>query len=284
MGEHNSRFLGVVSNSGGTVPSISHLTTSFGNSNFFVPYSHSRETSFAVTRSSLLNVEGCNRDSSGSWPDPRFLLASISGNQENGGFSTGHRSVYPEHLSDYSPFQNGNESLYQTVHPSWYVGYQSGSNRRIFPHSHSSFLQEVPSICVGQCSVSVSSTSFRPLYCSSGFHQNFSNSNCSFTLPVYSDSFISRRFPSQEFLSFYFRDSYKEGNQALSSAGFSNLLEKVGDSSFPKFHISRGEFQNRSRDSSTPSGKISVSLPENSFYSNINFSNSQTVLSTSGLS
>jgi hypothetical protein len=61
------------------------------------------------------------------------------------------------------------------------------------------------------------------------------------------------------------------------------FLEKVSDTSFPRFPVFGGTLQDRFRSDFSPRGKISVTLSENSYFQQQSFSHGSTILSTTGL-
>ncbi|CAG2227401.1 unnamed protein product [Mytilus edulis] len=113
----------------------------------------------------------------------------------------------------------------------------------VFPHSHFQNLQEIPSyIRLEQQSFPVQGSPFWPVYSPFGFYQNHAGSYSSPTFPVYSDSFLSGRFPSQGILPNQIEGSDRLGHQLFSVPRLPYLLEKVRDNSvsrlcFPGEHF-----------------------------------------------
>jgi hypothetical protein len=61
-------------------------------------------------------------------------------------------------------------------------------------------------------------------------------------------------------------------------------LEKVSDTSFPRLPVFGGTLEDRFRSDISPRRKISVILPENSYFQQQSFSHGSTILPTSGIS
>jgi hypothetical protein len=119
MGENYHGLVGSVSNSGGGASSsVAEVTSTVRDSHLFVSHVRNREAESSVGGSSVFDLERSNREGSGSFSIPRFLLPSFLSSQENWGYETSYRSFYPEYVSLGTPFQNGNQSF---LYPPWYV-------------------------------------------------------------------------------------------------------------------------------------------------------------------
>jgi CxxC motif-containing protein (DUF1111 family) len=57
-------------------------------------------------------------------------------------------------------------------------------------------------------------------------------------------------------------------------------LEKVSDTSFPRLPVFGGTLQDIFRSDFSPRGKISITLPENSYFQQQSFSHGSTILSS----
>ena len=77
--------------------------------------------------------------------------------------------------------------------------------------------------------------------------------------------------------------SYLPVYQTSSGPRLPYFLEKVSDTSFPRLPVFGGTLQDIFRSDFSPRGKISVSLPENSYFQQQSFSHGSTILPTFGL-
>jgi hypothetical protein len=84
----------------------------------------------------------CNRGSSSDSVDTRVLFSSLLGSQENWGNETCDRSLYSEQLPFCSPFQNGDQQVYQSLYSSRYVDHQTGPFGCLFPYPNFFGFQE----------------------------------------------------------------------------------------------------------------------------------------------
>ena len=90
---------------------------------------------------SLLLKKG-NRGNSSDSVDTRVLFASLLGSQENWGNETCDRSFYSEQLPFGSPFQNGDQQIYQSLYSSRYIDHQTGPFGCLFPYPNFFCFQE----------------------------------------------------------------------------------------------------------------------------------------------
>ncbi|CAG2239797.1 unnamed protein product [Mytilus edulis] len=201
---------------------------------------------------------------------------------EDGRNETGHRPIYSEQISYCSPLQNGNKQIHQGFNPSRNVDYFSGSFRRVFPHSYFPNLQEIPSLRLEQQSFPVQGSPFWPVYSPFGFYQNHAGSYSSPTFPVYSDSFLSGRFPSQGILPNQIEGSDRLGHQLFSVPRLPYLLEKVRDNSVSRLCFPGRTFPNQCRPSPPTRGEIYKTMSENTFIPDGSISHSTSILATSG--
>ncbi|VDI39779.1 Hypothetical predicted protein [Mytilus galloprovincialis] len=195
-----------------------------------ISLSHTQDpvkVSTSISRSGHNVTKSCNRGGVDLNSVSGILFPSFSGSKEDWRNEAGHRPIYSEQISYCSPLQNGNKQIHQGFNPSRNVDYFSGSFRRVFPHSHFPNLQEIPSLRLEQQSFPVQGSPFWPVYSPFGFYQNHAGSYSSPTFPVYSDSFLPGRFPSQGILPNQIEGSDRFGHQLFSVPRFPYLLEKV---------------------------------------------------------
>jgi hypothetical protein len=102
-----------------------------------------REVPSAVRGSSISFTEKCNRGNSSDSVDTRVLFSSLLGSQENWGNETCDRSLYSEQLPFCSPFQNGDQQVYQSLYSSRYVDHQIGPFGCLFPYPNFFGFQEI---------------------------------------------------------------------------------------------------------------------------------------------
>ena len=62
-----------------------------------------------------------------------------------------------------------------------------GTFRRLFPYSYLPFILQIPSVCLGQHSLPIQSSSIRPVNCNTSFYQCYTGSHSSSSFPGYSD-------------------------------------------------------------------------------------------------
>ncbi|VDH94414.1 Hypothetical predicted protein [Mytilus galloprovincialis] len=147
----------------------------------------------------------------------------------------------------------------------------------IFPN-----LQEIPSLRLEQQSFPVQGSPFWPVYSPFGFYQNHAGSYSSPTFPVYSDSFLPGRFPSQGILPNQIEGSDRFGHQLFSVPRFPYLLEKVRDNSVSRLCFPGRTFPNQCRPSPPTRGEIYKTMSENTFIPDGSISHSTSILATSG--
>ena len=118
----------------------------------------------------------------------RILFSSLHCSEEDRGNVTS-----PQHLLGCSPLQNGDQSFYQSFDSSRFVDHFPGSFRLLFPYSYLPFILQIPSVCLGQQSLPIQSSSIRPVDCTTSFYQSYAGSHSSSSYPSYSDSFLYGR-------------------------------------------------------------------------------------------
>ncbi|VDH97132.1 Hypothetical predicted protein [Mytilus galloprovincialis] len=143
-------------------------------------------------------------------------------------------------------------------------------------------LQEIPSLRLEQQSFPVQGSPFWPVYSPFGFYQNHAGSYSSPTFPVYSDSFLPGRFPSQGILPNQIEGSDRFGHQLFSVPRFPYLLEKVRDNSVSRLCFPGRTFPNQCRPSPPTRGEIYKTMSENTFIPDGSISHSTSILATSG--
>lgn len=282
MEENYLRLLCAVNNSRGINTSVQEPTSSVCSSNKFVSYSRPSKVSTSISRSGHNVTKSCNRGGVDLNSVSGILFPSFSGSKEDWRNEAGHRPIYSEQISYCSPLQNGNKQIHQGFNPSRNVDYFSGSFRRVFPHSHFQNLQEIPSLRLEQQSFPVQGSPFWPVYSPFGFYQNHAGSYSSPTFPVYSDSFLSGRFPSQGILPNQIEGSDRLGHQLFSVPRLPYLLEKVRDNSVSRLCFPGRTFPNQCRPSPPTRGEIYKTMSENTFIPDGSISHSTSILATSG--
>ena len=120
--------------------------------------------------------------------------------------------------------------------------------------------------------------------CTTGFYSGFPDGYSSLAYSGCSSSFLSERFSSEGIRFRKSFSSYLPVYQTSSGPRLPYFLEKVSDTSFLRLPVFRGTLQDRFRSDFSPRGKISVTLPENSYFQQQSFSHGSTILPTSGLS
>ncbi|CAG2222306.1 unnamed protein product [Mytilus edulis] len=128
----------------------------------------------------------------------------------------------------------------------------------------------------------VQGSPFWPVYSPFGFYQNHAGSYSSPTFPVYSDSFLSGRFPSQGILPNQIEGSDRLGHQLFSVPRLPYLLEKVRDNSVSRLCFPGRTFPNQCRPSPPTRGEIYKTMSENTFIPDGSISHSTSILATSG--
>ena len=282
MEENYLRLLCAVNNSRGINTSVQEPTSSVCSSNKFVSYSRPSKVSTSISRSGHNVTKSCNRGGVDLNSVSGILFPSFSGSKEDWRNEASHRPIYSEQISYCSPLQNGNKQIHQGFNPSRNVDYFSGSFRRVFPHSHFQNLQEIPSLRLEQQSFPVQGSPFWPVYSPFGFYQNHAGSYSSPTFPVYSDSFLSGRFPSQGILPNQIEGSDRLGHQLFSVPRLPYLLEKVRDNSVSRLCFPGRTFPNQCRPSPPTRGEIYKTMSENTFIPDGSISHSTSILATSG--
>lgn len=282
MEENYLRLLCAVNNSRGINTSVQEPTSSICSSNKFVSYTRPSQVSTSISRSGHYVTKSCNRGGVDLNSVSGILFPSFSGSKEDWRNEAGHRPIYSEQISYCSPLQNGNKQIHQGFNPSRNVDYFSGSFRRVFPHSHFQNLQEIPSLRLEQQSFPVQGSPFWPVYSPFGFYQNHAGSYSSPTFPVYSDSFLSGRFPSQGILPNQIEGSDRFGHQLFSVPRLPYLLEKVRDNSVSRLCFPGRTFPNQCRPSPPTRGEIYKTMSENTFIPDGSISHSTSILATSG--
>jgi hypothetical protein len=116
---------------------------------------------------------------------------------ENWGNETCDRSIYSEQLPFGSPFQNGDQHIYQSLYSSRYVDHQTGPFGCLFPYHNFFGFQEISPICLEQQGLPVSGCPVWPGGCTKGFYSGFQNGYSSLAYSVGSSSFFSGRFSSE---------------------------------------------------------------------------------------
>ncbi|VDI48589.1 Hypothetical predicted protein [Mytilus galloprovincialis] len=114
------------------------------------------------------------------------------------------------------------------------------------------------------------------------FTKNHAGSYSSPTFPVYSDSFLPGRFPSQGILPNQIEGSDRFGHQLFSVPRFPYLLEKVRDNSVSRLCFPGRTFPNQCRPSPPTRGEIYKTMSENTFIPDGSISHSTSILATSG--
>lgn len=282
MEENYLRLLCAVNNSRGINTSVQEPTSSICSSNKFVSYTRPSQVSTSISRSGHYVTKSCNRGGVDLNSVSGILFPSFSGSKEDWRNEASHRPIYSEQISYCSPLQNGNKQIHQGFNPSRNVDYFSGSFRRVFPHSHFQNLQEIPSLRLEQQSFPVQGSPFWPVYSPFGFYQNHAGSYSSPTFPVYSDSFLSGRFPSQGILPNQIEGSDRLGHQLFSVPRLPYLLEKVRDNSVSRLCFPGRTFPNQCRPSPPTRGEIYKTMSENTFIPDGSISHSTSILATSG--
>ena len=276
--------MGFVSNSRGIGSCVSGTPSFVGQSDSYVSDLRQREVPSSVRGSSISFTEKCNRGNSSDSVDTRVLFSSLLGSQENWGNETCDRSLYSEQLPFCSPFQNGDQQVYQSLYSSRYVDHQTGPFGCLFPYPNFFGFQEISPICLEQQSLPVYGGPVWPGGCTTGFYSGFSDGYSSPAYSVDSSSFLSGRFSSEGIRFRNSFSSYLPVYQTSSGPRLPYFLEKVSDTSFPRLPVFGGTLQDRFRSDFSPRGKISVTLSENSYFQQQSFSHGSTILSTTGLS
>jgi hypothetical protein len=102
-------------------------TPSFvGQSDSYVSDFRQGEIPSSVRGSSISITEKSNRGNSSDSVDTKVLFSFLLGSQENRGNATCDRSLYSQQLPFGSPFQNGDQQIYQSLYSSRYVDHQTG--------------------------------------------------------------------------------------------------------------------------------------------------------------
>jgi hypothetical protein len=185
-------LLGSVSNSRGIDSSIQKTPSSFVSSYSTVSYSRPTEISTSVKGSRYSFGKDGSGGSSCIIDRSRILFSSLHCSEEDRGNVTS-----PQHLLGCSPLQNGDQSFYQSFDSSRFVDHFPGSFRLLFPYSYLPFIPQIPSVCLGQQSLPIQSSSIRPVDCTTSFYQSYAGSHSSSSFPSYSDSFLHGRLSDQ---------------------------------------------------------------------------------------
>ena len=197
LGEVHHRCVGFVSNSRGIGSCVSGTPSFVGQSDSYVSDLRQREVPSSVRGSSISITEKSNRGNSSNSVDTRILFSSLLGSQENWGNETCDRSLYSEQLPFCSPFQNGDQQIYQSLYSSRYVDHQTGPFGCLFPYPNFFGFQEISTICLEQQGLPISGGPVWPGGCTTGFYSGFSDGYSSPAYSVDSSSFLSGRFSSE---------------------------------------------------------------------------------------
>jgi hypothetical protein len=244
LGEVHHRCMGFVSNSRGIGSCVSGTPSFVGQSDSYV----SDKEKFRLLSEevqSLLLKKG-NKGNSSDSVDTRVLFASLLGSQENWGNETCDRSFYSEQLPFGSPFQNGDQQIYQSLYSSRYVDHQTGPFGCLFPYPNFFGFQEISPICLEQ-GLPVSGCPIWPGGCTTGFYSGFSDGYSSLAYSVGSSSFLSGRFSSEGIRFRNYFSSYLPVYQTSSRPRLPYFLGKVSDTSFPRLPVFGGTLQDRFR-------------------------------------
>jgi hypothetical protein len=164
-------------------------------------------------------------------------------------FTLSKRSLYSEQLPFGSPFQNGDQQIYQSLYSSRYVDHQTEPFGCLFPYLNFFGFQEISPICLEQQGLPVSGCPVWPGGCTTGFYSGFSYS-------VGSSSFLSGRFSSEGIRFRNSFSSYLPVHQTSSGPRLPYFLEKVSDTSFPRLPVFGGTLQDSFRSDFPPEEKF----------------------------
>ena len=128
---------------------------------------------------------------------PPLSDSPIPMSQENRGNETCDRSLYSEQLPFGSPFQNGDQKIYQSLHSSRHVDHQTGPSGCLFPYPNFFDFQEISPICLEQQGLPVSGCPVWPGGCTTCFYSGFPDGYSSLAYSVGSSSFLYGRFSSE---------------------------------------------------------------------------------------
>ena len=174
----------------------------------------------------------------------------------NWGNETCDRSLYSEQLPFCSPFQNGDQQIYQSLYSSRYVDHQTGPFGCLFPYPNFFGFQEISPICLEQQGLPISGGPVWPGGCTTGFYSGFPDGYSSPAYSVDSSSFLSGRFSSEGIRFRNSFSSYFPVYQTSSGPRLPYFLEKVSDTSFPRLPVFGGTLQDRFRSDFSPRGKF----------------------------
>lgn len=278
MGEDHHRSLGIVDNSGGIGSSIQEATTSVSLSYPIYNFSRSSQDSASGFRGINAVTESSNRASLHNCSRPRFLFPHFLGAQENWRHETSYRPFCPKHVFDYSPFQNGNQSIYQGFYSPRHVGHLFGSGGCLFPLPHCPSIQEVSSFCLGRQGLPVPGAPFWTRSSAFGVYQTIPNSPGSSSQPIYSNPFLSGRFPFEGIQSSQSQFTHSHSHRAVPPNRFYDILGEVRPDSLPKFHFPRGTLQDRSGSCISHRDQIPISVSVHSVQSEGTISDCSTIL------
>ena len=232
-----------VSNSREIGSCVSGTPSFVGQSDSYVSDLRQGEVPSSVRRSSISITEKSNRGNSSDSVDTRVLFSSLLGSQENWGNETCDRSLYSEQLPFGSPFQNGDQQIYQSLYSSRYVDHQTGPFGCLFPYPNFFGFQEISPICLEQQGLPISGGPVWPGGCTTGFYLGFSDGYSSPAYSVDSSSFLSGRFSSEGIRFRNSFSSYLPVYQTSSGPRLPYFLEKVSNTSFPRLPVFGGHYR-----------------------------------------
>lgn len=197
----------------------------------------------------------------------RVLFSSFSRPEKERENEASDRPFSSEQTFSCSPFQDGDQQVYQEVYSTRDVDNLLRPYGCVFSHPHCTSLPEVSQVCVGRESLCFPGYAFWPFHSPSDFYQDFSGSSFSPSQPVNSYTFLPGRLTSEEQFLFCPRSSYSSNHLSNSQVGLPDIVEKVGDYPQSEFHFSGGALQNRFGSSFPSRGESSSSFPSGQQFS-----------------
>lgn len=257
MGKDNVRSTCSVNNSRGSYASVHYSSASISCTTVSVSGFRSSQGISSFSRDRHSSSEVSHRGGISVNPDSRVLFPSFSSTQEIGGNETGIRPFHFEQPPCHTSVQNGNQQVYQSGHPSWYLDHFFRPTGCVFPCSYRPVLQEISSFSLERQSFPIQGSPFWPFHSPFGVYQNHASSCGLSSFSSHSDSFLSGRFSHQESLPYSFGFSDFGGDRVFPIPRVSDLMEKVRNPSNPRLCVSGRTLPYQSRSGSSSRGEVS---------------------------
>jgi len=218
------------------------INTAISQSQFKTPSSQYRDSVYDRQRSS-----GKGPQSKHS----RLLFQNFCSGKENRRIQAYNRPKKSQQVSHIQTLQNGVISHHQKSTEYRDVGIQCGFEGRLFPHTYSPFIQEIPQNIIQERGLPVQSPAVWGFISPMGLYQGLSSAHQDFEGQRYPHSHVPRRLAGQELGKGSVPDRQRQSYSDCSQPGLCHKLGKIGTRSDSGFHFCRGPLQSQRRESGT---------------------------------